>query len=71
MLVTAAPEEIPPPLIEQLAIGGHLVIPVGRSSQELIVLERTAQGVESRTVFGVRFVPMTGEARDGPPSPGD
>jgi protein-L-isoaspartate(D-aspartate) O-methyltransferase len=68
IIVTAAPEKVPEPLIEQLAVGGRLVIPVGRHFQELKVLEKTAEGVRSETAFGVRFVPMTGEAQqtDGP-----
>jgi protein-L-isoaspartate(D-aspartate) O-methyltransferase len=62
VIVTAAPAEVPPLLIEQLAVGGHLVIPVGRSWQELRVLTRTEEGIETRTLMPVRFVPMTGEA---------
>jgi len=62
ILVTAAPEEVPGPLKEQLAVGGRLVIPVGRGSQDLIVLTRTEKGFERRTVTAVRFVPMTGKA---------
>ena len=64
IIVTAAPEEIPQPLIDQLAVGGRLVIPVGGMAQELVVLERTSEGIQSRRVLPVRFVPMTGEARD-------
>ena len=64
ILVTAAPEEIPPPLIEQLRVGGRLVIPVGGRNQWLRVLERTEKGLEERDMFQVRFVPMTGEAQD-------
>jgi protein-L-isoaspartate(D-aspartate) O-methyltransferase len=64
IIVTAAPEKIPQPLIDQLAVGGRLVIPVGGMIQELVVLERTRDGVQTRRVFPVRFVPMTGEARD-------
>jgi len=63
IIVTAAPEEIPQPLIDQLDVGARLVIPVGTWYQELRVLERTPEGIESRTVFPVRFVPMTGEAQ--------
>ena len=64
ILVTAAPPEVPPPLVEQLAVGAKLVIPVGEGFQELLVLERTATGVTERSVFPVRFVPMTGEAQN-------
>ena len=64
IIVAAAPEEIPQPLIDQLAPGGRLVIPVGEGHQELIVVERSRDGAISRfTAGGVRFVPMTGEAQ--------
>jgi protein-L-isoaspartate(D-aspartate) O-methyltransferase len=62
IVVTAAPPRVPPPLLEQLAVGGKLVIPVGDDWQELEVHTKTATGVEVRQVFPVRFVPMTGEA---------
>ena len=64
IIVAAAPDHIPQPLIEQLAPGGKLVIPVGDHYQELIVVEKQPDGtVEQRTVAPVTFVPMTGEAR--------
>jgi protein-L-isoaspartate(D-aspartate) O-methyltransferase len=63
ILVTAAPPEIPQPLVEQLAIGGRLVVPVGTQLQELVVKTRTPEGLRDRTVLPVRFVPMTGEAQ--------
>lgn len=59
IVVTAAPAKVPPPLLEQLAEGGRLVIPVGKFFQELRVYERTEDGIESRTLFPVRFVPFT------------
>jgi protein-L-isoaspartate(D-aspartate) O-methyltransferase len=62
IIVTAAPEQVPPDLIEQLAVGGRLVIPVGRYEQDLLLLRRTEKGIERETLFGVRFVPMRGEA---------
>ena len=62
ILVTAAPDEIPQPLIDQLAVGGRMVIPVGNFYQQLIVVEKTDAGIRKRSVFPVRFVPMTGEA---------
>jgi protein-L-isoaspartate(D-aspartate) O-methyltransferase len=64
IVVTAAPGEIPKPLIEQLKLGGKLVIPVGEVDQWLEVLERNDEGVERKALFPVRFVPMTGEAQD-------
>lgn len=64
VLLTAAPPEIPAPLIEQLAVGGRLVAPVGGAgNQELVVLHKTAEGIRRERVGGVRFVPMTGEAQ--------
>lgn len=64
ILVTASPAEIPQPLLDQLAVGGRLVIPVGRESQDLIVVTRTEQGLERQTIIPVRFVPMTGKAEE-------
>jgi len=62
IVVTAAPDQIPRPLLEQLAVGGRLVIPVGRHAQDLVVVTRTTEGFERRSVTPVRFVPMTGKA---------
>lgn len=70
ILVTAAPEKVPPPLLAQLALGGRLVIPVGgHHGQELEVWGRVAPGdtreaFERRVMFGVRFVPFLGPQRD-------
>lgn len=63
VLVTAAAPRVPEPLLDQLSIGGKLVIPVGDSSQTLEVHTRTADGFERERVASVRFVPMTGEVR--------
>jgi protein-L-isoaspartate(D-aspartate) O-methyltransferase len=65
IILTAAPDHVPQPLVEQLAVGGLMVLPVGDFYQELIILERTEAGVERRVLAPVRFVPMTGEARNG------
>ncbi len=62
ILVTAAPDHIPQPLVDQLKIGGRLVIPVGDLFQELILVTRTEKGIKREEVIPVRFVPMTGEA---------
>lgn len=63
IIVTAAPPRVPEPLIEQLAIGGRMVIPVGDFDQDLRVLVKTETGIETRSIIPVRFVPMTGEAQ--------
>lgn len=63
IIVTAAAPYIPEPLIEQLREGARLVIPVGfpYSYQELMVVEKTAQGeIETQVILGVSFVPFTG-----------
>jgi protein-L-isoaspartate(D-aspartate) O-methyltransferase len=64
VLVTAAPPAIPPPLEQQLAVGGKLVVPVGEHAQELTVVTRTPAGLERKDVLPVRFVPMTGKAQE-------
>lgn len=62
IMVTAAPDHVPPALIEQLAEGGRLVLPVGRLLQELVRIRRTPEGPRRESLLPVRFVPMTGEA---------
>ena len=63
IMVTAAPDHIPQPLIDQLKVGGILVIPVGVMRQELIQIRKTKDGTTIESVLPVRFVPMTGEAQ--------
>ena len=62
IMVTAAPDHVPQPLVDQLAVGGRLIIPVGQNRQTLTILTRTEDGVEQDTTLPVLFVPMTGEA---------
>ena len=63
VLVAAAPDHVPQALIDQLAPGGKLVIPVGGYPQRLTVIEKRADGSIRRSTAGpVLFVPMTGEA---------
>ncbi len=64
ILVTAAPERIPDPLLAQLRVGGRLVVPLGIGVQDLVVVTRTREGFVREVVTGVRFVPMTGKARE-------
>jgi protein-L-isoaspartate(D-aspartate) O-methyltransferase len=61
ILVTAAPEQIPEPLLDQLAPGGRLVIPVGArdGTQWITIAEKTPRGVVQRRTIAVRFVPLT------------
>lgn len=61
IVVTAAPDEIPQALVEQLAVGGRMVIPVGTDNQEMTVVEKGRKGVTRRRTIPVRFVPMTGK----------
>jgi protein-L-isoaspartate(D-aspartate) O-methyltransferase len=61
IILTAAPEQIPPKLIEQLKPGGRLLAPVGPSSwnQELVLVEKAGDGrIRKRSILDVRFVPM-------------
>lgn len=58
ILVTAAPDELPEELCQQLVVGGIMVIPVGGNSQELVLVERTSTGFKTRCVELVRFVPL-------------
>lgn len=62
IVVTAAPPSIPTPLVEQLAEGGRMVVPVGRGVQDLQVLVKTGGKLVLKDTLPVRFVPMVGEA---------
>lgn len=63
IIVTAAPDHIPQPLVEQLKDGGRLVVPVGPPGwhQTLWLIEKQGEEVVSKSVMGVVFVPLTGE----------
>ena len=63
VLVTAAPDVVPQPLVDQLRPGGRLLIPIGTADQQLLRVTRTAAGTEREALLPVRFVPMTGEGR--------
>jgi protein-L-isoaspartate(D-aspartate) O-methyltransferase len=58
IIVTAAPPEIPQALVDQLAVGGIMVVPVGRMFQEMTIVTRTDRGVTQTKTIPVRFVPM-------------
>jgi protein-L-isoaspartate(D-aspartate) O-methyltransferase len=67
IIVTAAAETIPPALLDQLAEGGILVLPLGRhdDAQRIVKLTRTADGVTQQDLIWVRFVPLLpGQARE-------
>ncbi len=64
IVVTAAPDHVPQPLLDQLAVGGRMVIPVGQGVQDLRLITRDEKGLHERTLYGVLFVPMTGEAQE-------
>lgn len=64
IVVAAAASHVPEPLLEQLAPGGRLVMPVGHLFQELLLMEKQPDGqIKRRSVAPVAFVPMTGEAQ--------
>jgi protein-L-isoaspartate(D-aspartate) O-methyltransferase len=64
IMVTAAPDEVPEALVQQLKIDGLMAVPVGTFMQELRILRRTAEGTETLDTLPVRFVPMTNKPRD-------
>jgi protein-L-isoaspartate(D-aspartate) O-methyltransferase len=63
ILVTAAPDHVPQPLVEQLNDNGRMVIPIGSWSQRIVLITKTADGVVQKLDIPVRFVPMTGQAQ--------
>jgi protein-L-isoaspartate(D-aspartate) O-methyltransferase len=63
IIVTAAPDEVPQALVDQLKIDGLMVIPVGVGEQVLKVMRRTAEGMTVLKTLPVRFVPMTGKPK--------
>ena len=63
IMVTAAPDDVPRALVEQLRIGGLMAIPVGTIDQELRILRKTEGGVETLHTLPVRFVPMVGKPK--------
>ncbi len=65
IIVTAAPPRIPPPLLEQLAEGGRMVIPVGTDYQELLLVEKIEGKITKKSIIPVRFVPFTGDSIGG------
>ena len=68
VIVTAAPVQVPKALIEQLKIGGRMVIPVGSFYQELKVFIKGKDGIEEESIIPVRFVPMVHPTQSIPSS---
>ena len=68
VIVTAAPVQVPKALIEQLKIGGRMVIPVGSFYQELKVFIKEKDGIEEESIIPVRFVPMVHPTQSIPSS---
>jgi protein-L-isoaspartate(D-aspartate) O-methyltransferase len=67
IIVTCAPDDIPQPLMDQLADGGRIVIPVGKQSeaQYMVMVSKDQQGrITRKRCYPVRFVPMTGKAME-------
>ena len=64
IMITAAVDHVPPPLLEQLAAGGRLILPLGNpfAHQSLVVVTRLEDGFRMQEILGVLFVPMTGAA---------
>jgi protein-L-isoaspartate(D-aspartate) O-methyltransferase len=66
IIVTAAPGHVPQPFVDQLRVGGRMVLPLGQWDQDLVRLRRTREGILREYLLPVRFVLMTGEAEKQP-----
>jgi protein-L-isoaspartate(D-aspartate) O-methyltransferase len=64
IIVTAAPPDIPEALVEQLAVGGVMVLPVGTANQEIVVITKTPAGIAQKRAIQVRFVPMVSRPKE-------
>jgi protein-L-isoaspartate(D-aspartate) O-methyltransferase len=62
IVVAAAPDHIPQPLIDQLAMNGKMVIPIGKGYQEIVVLTKKPEGIVEERTIAVRFVPLVRKA---------
>jgi protein-L-isoaspartate(D-aspartate) O-methyltransferase len=58
IMVTAAPDHVPQPLVDQLAVGRRMIIPVGAGYQEILLVSRTPTGIVQHRTIPVRFVPL-------------
>ncbi len=64
IIVTAAPPDIPEALVEQLAVGGVMVLPVGTANQEIVIITKTPAGIAQKRAIQVRFVPMVSRPKE-------
>ena len=64
IIVAAAAPHVPPALVDQLAPGGRLIIPVGRLDQEIRLITRSHEGIVQERLIQVRFVPLVRQPRD-------
>lgn len=67
ILLTAAPPRIPQPLVDQLKVGGRMVVPLGQLFQDLLVITKTPHGIERQKIEPVRLGPMSGEIQKDEP----
>jgi protein-L-isoaspartate(D-aspartate) O-methyltransferase len=65
ILLSAGTPQIPKRLIDQLRVGGKMVLPLGGFFQDLLVITKARDGIEKRTIIPVRLSPMTGKVQDG------
>ena len=66
IILTAAPDHLPPALVPQLAHSGQMILPLGKLSQQLVLIRITERGVDRQVLLPVSFVPMTGVAETRP-----
>ena len=64
IVVTAAPLQVSQPLLDQLRVGGRMILPLGGRGQKLVRMTRTARGLKREILLPVKFVPMAGKARE-------
>ena len=65
IIVTAASKEPPPALLEQLAVGGRMIVPVGEGGQQLTLISRDRRGYRQERCLDVKFVPLVSSAHEG------
>ncbi len=66
IIVTAAPDAVPQALVDQLGVGGKMVVPVGTGYQQMVIITRNESGVVERRTIPVAFVPMVGKPTPTP-----